>query len=114
MLQAPSSFPAIAAGDGACAANRPNHKPHLSNSFERLVRIYQDGEMLLVQMRRVNARLKQARQYLASEGCNRALGQALVDRLLSRRSWLVDRLQANRLAALAVLEIPYTQNQMSF
>lgn len=115
MLQAPIFSPATA-GDHDRSTFNPFHPSNPANPpnnlFERLVRIYRDGELLLNQLRRTNAQLSQARDYLAGEGSNAALGRAMVERLRDRKSWLLARLRANRIAAQAVLGIPHKQNAL--
>lgn len=116
MLQAPvtaSLTPFVDREPSVTSFALEERKSQFDDEFGRLVRIYLDGERLLGQWRRTNARLTRARDYLASEGCNVALGQALVDRLLDRKSWLLLRLRANRIAAQAVLGIPNMQSELA-
>lgn len=112
MLQALCVSP-VTSADGvefqASAMDPHVGQPVARNSLERIARIDREGEALIAALQVTNDRLKRARDYLASAGSNPVLGRALVKQLRDRKSWLLARVRANRIAACAVLGVLETQ-----
>lgn len=71
--------------------------------FAILVDLYKSNEILLSELRSVNAKYVGAQAYLAQVGSNPHLGHAQVLRLRTRRSAVLTLLRANRVQARAIL-----------
>jgi len=71
----------------------------LPDPFESLVHLYQSDALLLNELRSINLKVTQARDYLARVGSNPILGSVHLTRLRARRSAVLTVLRANRLEA---------------
>ncbi len=75
----------------------------VSHPFAIIVALYKSNEILLAELRSVNAKSAGAEAYLAQVGSNPHLGRAQILRLRIRRSAVLTLLRANRVQARAIL-----------
>lgn len=68
-------------------------------SFARLARLVVSNDRLLADLDDLDARLAEARAYLADPACNAALGRAYLEGVRGRRARVLATLRANRLEA---------------
>ncbi len=68
-------------------------------AFARLASLVRSNDRYLAELKALNARLVEARSYLASPSANVRLGQACLDRVRAHRTCVLAMLRANRLAA---------------
>jgi hypothetical protein len=69
------------------------------DAFARLAALVRSNDRLLAELKALDARLAEARAYLATPLANLQLGQAHRDRIQARRVRVLTILRANRLAA---------------
>jgi hypothetical protein len=82
---------------------RPGEAVAGPDAFERLVRIMKDSERLLLELQGVDARLGEARSYLAAPGSSLPLALGTLAHLKTKRSGLLTLLRSCRIAAEEVL-----------
>jgi hypothetical protein len=89
--------------EGVAADAPPSKVGENDSPFGQVVALYQSNSYLLSQLKSVRGHLSRAREYLASPGCNAALGRAHVLRLRARHSAALALLRANRHQARRLL-----------
>lgn len=89
--------PATVAGGPLAPAVEPGGEP--DDTLARLVRLVASNDRLLNELKRLDARLAEADDYLAKPDANFALGCAYRDRVRTRRSRVLALLRANRVEA---------------
>lgn len=80
--------------------------PGAKNALARLVELIQSNDRLLADLKVLDRRLADAKQYVASPGANLLLGRSRIERIRDQRSLVMTALRSNRIVAREFLSSP--------